>query len=170
MAATSDTLTSETITRQTIARPIAHELVITRVFEAPRLLVWQAWTQSQHLLRWCCPKDFVVLCGEGDLRVGGKWRVGMRSPEGQEYVMGGEYQEIEEPERLIFTHCWEDDEIHDGHETLVTVLLEESENLTTMTFSQTNLATAASRDGHAEGWSGAFDNLTHYLQEQDAKG
>jgi len=158
-------------TSETIATPTAHELVITRVFEAPRVLVWQAWTESQHLLRWCCPKDFVVLFGEGDLRVGGKWRAGMRSPDGKEYVMGGEYREIEEPERLVFTHGWEEDEIHDNHETLVTVLLEEKEGRTMMTFTQTNLATASSRDGHAEGWSGAFDNLANYLhQVQDAKG
>jgi uncharacterized protein YndB with AHSA1/START domain len=154
-----------TATSETIARPTAHELVITRVFEAPRVLVWQAWTQSEHLLRWSCPRDFAMLFSEGDLRVGGNWRAGMRSPEGREYVMGGEYREIAEPERLVFTHGWEDDEIHDGHETLVTVLLEESSGRTTMTFSQANLATASSRDGHAEGWRGAFDNLEAYLRE-----
>jgi uncharacterized protein YndB with AHSA1/START domain len=156
---------------ETVVKPTAQELVITRVFEAPRVLVWQAWTQSEHLLRWSCPKDFTMLFSEGDLRVGGKWRAGMRSPEGQEYVMHGQYREIVEPERLVFTHGWEEDEIHDDHETLVTVRLEENHGRTVMTFTQSNLATVSSRDGHAEGWSGAFDNLNVYLHEvQNAKG
>jgi uncharacterized protein YndB with AHSA1/START domain len=156
-------------TSEAVATPTAHELVITRVFDAPRGLVWQAWTQSRHLLRWCCPKDFAVLFSESDLRVGGNWRTGMRSPEGREYVMHGEYRAIDEPERLIFTHGWEQDELHDGHETLVTVSLEESDGRTVMTFSQVNLATVSSRDGHAEGWSGAFDNLNGYLHEAQIK-
>lgn len=149
----------------------AQELVITRIFSAPRELVWKAWTQREHLLRWSCPADFFTLFSEVDLRNGGAWRAGMRSPEGREYVMFGEYREIAAPERLVFTHGWENDELHPGHETLVTVVLEEVQNGTKMTFTQSNLATASSRDGHAEGWSGAFDNLNNYLhQMQNAKG
>ncbi|MBV9471032.1 MAG: SRPBCC domain-containing protein [Abitibacteriaceae bacterium] len=156
---------------ENVAKPTAQELVITRAFEAPRALVWKAWTQREHLLRWSCPKDFIVLFSESDLRAGGGWRVGMRSPEGREYVMFGKYRKIIEPERLVFTHNWEEDEIHDGHETLVTVQLEEKAGRTIMMFTQSNLATASSRDGHAEGWSGAFDLLNNYLHElQNAKG
>lgn len=156
---------------ETAAKPTAQELVIRRTFDAPRCLVWKAWTECERLLRWSCPKDFTVLLSESDLRVGGAWRVGMRSPEGREYIMRGQYREIGEPERLVFTHGWEEDEIHDGWETLVTVQLEEKDGRTTMTFTQSNLATVSSRDGHAEGWSGAFDNLNKYLHEmQNAKG
>lgn len=151
---------------QIIARPGETELVITRVFQSPRVLVWQAWTQAEHLMRWSCPKDFTMLFCEGDLRVGGAWRAGMRAPDGHEYVMGGVYREIAPPERLVFTHGWEEDELHDGHETLVTVVLEDENDGTKMTFTQSHLATASSRDGHAEGWSGAFDNLDAYLQSQ----
>jgi len=154
-----------TATSETIDEPKSQELVITRVFDAPRALVWKAWTEWEHLLHWSCPKDFTMLFGEGDLRLGGVWRAGMCSPEGREYVMFGEYREIAPPARLAFTHGWEEDEIHDGHETLVTVQLEEQDGRTLMTFTQSNLATASSRDGHAEGWSGAFDNLDIYLQE-----
>ncbi|HEX8551721.1 MAG TPA: SRPBCC domain-containing protein [Abditibacteriaceae bacterium] len=156
---------------ETVAKPTEHELVITRVFDAPRELVWRAWTESEHLQRWSCPKDFVVLFSEAALQSGGAWRVGMRSPEGREYVMFGEYSEIEPPSRLVFTHGWEADELHDGHETLVTVRLDETDGRTTMTFTQSNLATASSRAGHAEGWTGAFDNLRSLLQQlQTAQG
>jgi uncharacterized protein YndB with AHSA1/START domain len=154
-----------TATLQTVAKPTEQELVMTRVFDAPRVLVWKAWTEREHLLRWSCPKDFTMLFSEGDLNVDGAWRAGMRSPEGREYVMGGQYREITPPERLVFTHGWEKDELHDDHETLVTVRLEENNGCTLMTFTQSNLATASSRDGHAEGWTGAFDNLSNLLQQ-----
>ena len=150
----------------TIDKPTEHELVITRVFAASRQLVWQAWTQSEHLMRWSCPKDFTLLFCEGDLQVGGAWRAGMRSPDGEEFVMGGKYREITAPKRLEFTHGWENDANWPGHETLVTVVLKETDGGTKMTFIQTKLASASSRDGHAEGWSGAFDNLAAYLQMQ----
>lgn len=157
--------TPETAAPMKIAKPTAHELIITRSFQAPRELVWQAWTQGEHLRRWSCPKDFTLLFSEGDLREGGNWRVGMRSPEGQEHVMGGQYREIVAPRRLVFTHGWENDELHPGHQTLVTVQLEEDDGRTVMTFTQSKLATASSRDGHAQGWSGAFDNLHNLLHQ-----
>jgi len=147
--------------------PSATELVITRVFAAPRVLVWDAWTKSEHLMRWSCPKNFTVLFSDGDLRVGGAWRTGMRSPGGEKFVMHGEYREIDEPQKLVFTHSWEDDELHDNRETLVTVELEEVVGGTKMTFTQTNFATASSRDGHAGGWNGAFENLDAYLQSRN---
>ena len=143
----------------------AKELVLTRLLDAPRELVWQAWTEPRHLMRWSCPKDFTLLFSEGDLRLGGVWRTGMRSPDGHEYVMFGDYRQIVPPERLVFTHGWEADELHDNWETLVTVQLEEQDGRTLMTFTQSNLATVSSRDGHAEGWSDAFDNLATHLQE-----
>jgi uncharacterized protein YndB with AHSA1/START domain len=154
------------VRKNQIEKPTDNELVITRVFQSPRVLVWQAWTQAEHMMKWSCPKDFTMLFCEGDLRTGGAWRAGMRSPEGEEYVMRGVYREIVPPGQLAFTHGWEEDELHDGHETLVTVVLEEHGSGTKMIFTQTNLATASSRDGHAQGWSGAFDNLDTYLQSQ----
>jgi uncharacterized protein YndB with AHSA1/START domain len=154
-----------TAASSSVLTPTDHELVITRTFDAPRALVWLAWTQQEHLVRWSCPKEFTMLFAEGDLRVGGAWRAGMRSPQGDQYVMRGEYRDIEEPQRLVFTHSWEEDEIHPDHETLVTVQLEEHGSQTKMTFTQSGLATASSRDGHAEGWSGAFDNLNALLRQ-----
>ena len=148
---------------QTMELPSDNELVITRVLNAPREMVWRAWTEREHMMRWSCPKDFSLLFCEGDLRIGGAWRAGMRSPEGQEFVMGGEYCEIAPPEYLAFTHGWENDEYHPGHVSQITVALEEVSCGTKMVFRQTKLATASSRDGHAEGWTGAFDNLDAYL-------
>ncbi len=53
----------------------------------------KAWTEANHLLRWMCPAEFKVLFAENDLRIGGKWRSGMRSPEGEDFIHCGEYLE-----------------------------------------------------------------------------
>lgn len=136
-----------------------HTLIIHRTFDAPRILVWKAWTECEHLMRWLCPAGFAVLFAEGDLRIGGKWRSGMRSPEGIEYVAGGEYREIAQPSRLVFTHEWESNDLEPRANTEVTVALNERAGKTDMIFVQSGLGTAESACSHRGGWTGAFDNL-----------
>ncbi len=79
------------------------EFVITREFEAPRDLVFQAWTNPRHLAQWWGPKGFTNPVCEWDVRPGGKIYDIMRAPNGDEYPMGGEFREIVAPERLVFT-------------------------------------------------------------------
>lgn len=148
------------------AHTTAHtiSLRITREFDAPRELIWQAWTQREHLMHWLCPKDFQVLFAEVDLRVGGAWRSGMRGPDGHEYIAGGTYQQIDKPHRLVFTHQWEQNIQEPISDTTVTVTLEESARGTTMTFEQVGFVTAETRDSHHTGWSEAFDNLAGHLE------
>lgn len=138
------------------------EIVLTRVFDAPRELVFRAWTEGELLMRWLCPKDFTVLFADIDLRPGGSWRSGMRSPDGKEYVMRGAYRVVTPPEMLVFTHSWEDDTEPGhlpGHDTLITVILAETGAKTTMTFHVAGLTSDESRDGQRQGWSEAFENL-----------
>ena len=145
------------------------ELVITRTFDAPRSLVFKAWTEREHLMRWSAPRGFDVIESTGDLRTGGRWRAGMRSPEGVEYWLGGVYREIVPDERLVFTHKWEEE---NAVETLVTVVLAERDGETEMSFRQTGFRSVESRDGHEGGWSEAFDRLGEHLnmsQDRDAK-
>src|SRR3981081_2563312 len=78
------------------------EVVITRVFDAPRALVFRAWTDPQHLARWWGPQGFSNPVCETDVRIGGAWRIVMRGPDGAEYPGGGVYREIVVPERLVF--------------------------------------------------------------------
>ncbi len=115
-------------------------------------------------MRWLCPNDATVILSEDDLLIGEKWRSGMRMDDGKENFMGGEYREIDPPSRLVFTHGWENSQLHPDHMTLVSVQLLNDANRTTMIFTHSNLPTAASRDGHIEGWSGAFDNLAALLE------
>src|SRR5271169_4131383 len=78
------------------------DLVITRVFDAPRELVFKAWTDTKHMAQWWGPKGFTNPVCELDARAGGAIRIHMRAPNGVVYPMSGVFEEIREPERLVF--------------------------------------------------------------------
>jgi uncharacterized protein YndB with AHSA1/START domain len=87
------------------AKPFAErELTITRVFDAPRRLVFKAWTDADHLAQWWGPAGFTNPVCAFDARVGGALRIDMRSPDGMIYPMTGVILEIVAPERLVFTN------------------------------------------------------------------
>lgn len=146
------------------AQPLAdRELVITRVFDAPRGLVFRAWTDPESAEQWWGPKGFHLTHREMDVRPGGRWRVCMRSPEGVDHWAGGVYREIVEPERFVYTWAWERPEGRPGRETLVTVDLAEQGEKTKMTFRQAEFETVENRDSHRGGWTESFDLLAEYL-------
>ncbi len=102
------------------------ELVIERVFDAPRQLVWQAWTDPQQMLKWGGPRSHPVVHGEGEFKVGGKWRACLRSVEtGEDLWQGGVYREIKPPEKLVHTFHWEDDDGKPENEMLLELTFEE---------------------------------------------
>lgn len=84
--------------------PNERRVVITRVFDAPRELVWRAWTESQHMAKWFGPKSFTIPSCEVDPRVGGVLLLTMRGPDGQDYPMKGVFREVVKPERLSFSN------------------------------------------------------------------
>jgi uncharacterized protein YndB with AHSA1/START domain len=137
------------------------ELVIDRVFDAPRDLVWTMWTERMG--EWSAPKGFTMPVSEGDLRPGGAWRACMIKPDGKELWLGGVYKEIVAPERLVFTHAWDGPDGKPGPETLVTVTLKERGGKTEMHFVQSGFDSAESRNGHDEGWTECFDILDEIL-------
>lgn len=139
------------------------ELVITRVFDAPRDLVWKAWTEPERIKQWVAPRGFTIPVAEGELRPGGAWRSCMRQPDGTELWVGGVYQVIDEPKRLVLTHAWLDEHGKAGPETLVTVTFTERAGKTEMVFRQSGFDTVESRDGHAGGWNECFDRLAELL-------
>ena len=139
------------------------QLTITRIFEAPVALVFAAWTRPEHLLRWSCPRGFTIPHSQGDIRPGGSFRTCMRSPQGEDHWLGGTYREIVENRRLVFTHAWDDAEGKPGHETLVTVTLEDLGGRTRLTLHQAFFLTASSRAGHEGGWSESLDKLAEHL-------
>lgn len=137
-------------------------LTIKCIFPAPRNRVFDAWTNLNSDIGWWGPKGFTLLFDEKDLKPGGRWRMGMVR-QGEKNILGGVYREIVPPMRLVMTHAWEDAEGKPGHGTLVTITLNERNDKTEMVFAQTGFESAASRDGHREGWNEAFDALTTAL-------
>jgi uncharacterized protein YndB with AHSA1/START domain len=158
-------MTARTSPAKRSAQP---ELVITRILDAPPSLVFQAWTAREHLVRWSCPHRFTLTHCEGDLRPGGAWRSCMHSADGEDLWLSGVYREIVEPERLVFTHAWEDARGKRGHETLVTVTFAAQGGKTKMTFRQAFFESVEERDGHQGGWTECFDRLAELLLTQQS--
>lgn len=156
------------LARETGDAEAPHSLVLFKTFEAPRALVFKCWTEPRHMMRWLCPAAFTVLFAENDLRVGGKWRSGMRSPEGEEFIHCGEYVEIEPPSRLVMTHRWERNHLEPVALTTLEISLNEQDGRTEMIFVQSGLATETSALSHRRGWTGAFDSLAALARELSA--
>jgi uncharacterized protein YndB with AHSA1/START domain len=139
------------------------ELHIRRTFNAPRELVFRAWTEPQLLAQWSCPRGFTFSENRGELRVGGAFSARMRSPAGTEHRLSGVYREIVPPERLVFTHYWVDEQGKPGPETVVTVTLAERDGRTEMRFHQALFVSVEARDGHEQGWTSCFERLAELL-------
>jgi len=138
-------------------------LEIVRYFNAPRELVFQAWTDPVHLNQWSAPKGMTIPYANSDVRPGGKWTCHMLAPNGELHKAAGVYQEIVAPERLSFTHGWEEDDGSISQHTLVTVILEAEGSRTKMTFTQGEFTSVESRDGHRQGWTECFEILDGVL-------
>ncbi len=80
------------------------EIVISRVFDAPRELVWKAWTEPQHVAQWWGPNGFTTTIEKMDFRVGGVWKLTMHGPDGRDYPNSSVFREIVKPERIVFSH------------------------------------------------------------------
>jgi uncharacterized protein YndB with AHSA1/START domain len=138
-------------------------LVITRVFDAPRALVFKLWTDPAHAKHWMGPRGFTATHFEQDPRPGGTWRACLREDDsGRELWQGGVVREIVEPERLVYTFAWDRENGSRGHETLVTITFAEHDGKTKMTFRQAVFETVGQRDGHQGGWNSSFDRLAEY--------
>ena len=139
------------------------ELVITRILDAPRELVFKAWTEPDRAIRWWGPRGFTTAHYELDFQPDGAYRACLRSPEGTEHWQRGVCREVVEPERLVFTFAWEDSEGKPGHETVVTVTLAEFGAKTKLTLHQAVFETVTARDLHQGGWASALECLAEYL-------
>jgi len=149
----------------TFTTPSDREILMTRVFDAPRRLVFEAWTIPKHLPHWMLgPEGWTMAVCEIDLRPGGAWHFVWRRSDGTEMEMRGVYREITPPARLVNTERWGGD----WPETINTLSLSEKDGKTTM--SQTVLypskeaRDAALKTGMKEGASVSFDRLAEYLR------
>jgi uncharacterized protein YndB with AHSA1/START domain len=123
-------------------------LVVTRSFAAKRSRVFRAFTDRNEMKQWFGPEGFTISACAIDLRVGGAYRVVMRSPHGTEHIVRGVYQEISKPERLAFTWAWESDDGELGPETVVTVTFAENDGKTELRLSHRRFESKKARDAH----------------------
>ena len=138
-------------------------LRLSRHFDAPREIVFRAWTDASWLVRWMGPQQCTCPEAKTDLREGGALLIVIRNSEGQDHTAHGIYQAIAAPEHLSFTWRWEQDDGSLGHEMLIEIAFRESGNGTDMIFTQTRFPTDESRDQHEGGWTSAFESLADNL-------
>lgn len=167
-----------TTTDSSAATTAEPELVITRIFDAPRESVWQAWTEPGRLMRWWGPKNFTAPFCRIDLRVGGAYLSCMRSPEGKDYWSTGVYREIVEPLLLVCTDSFADENgkvVQASHyemggdwplELLVTVTFEEQEGRTKLTLRHVGIPAGEMREQCEAGWNESFDKLAESLAKE----
>jgi uncharacterized protein YndB with AHSA1/START domain len=139
------------------------ELVVTRIIDAPRILVFKAWTEPEQVARWWGPQGFTTISCKMDIRPGGAYRVCMRSPAGVDHWKQGVYREIVPPDRIVFTFAWEDADGKPGHELLTTVTFAEHGTKTKLTLHQAMFETVERRDDHRGGWTSCLERFADYV-------
>lgn len=162
------------------------DFVISRVFNAPRELVWRAWTEREQLMQWFGPSGFTMPHAKLDLRPGGVFHYGLRSPNGQEMWGKWTFREIVAPKRLVMVTCFSDAQggivpapMIDNWplEALSTTTFEEHDGKTTITLRWAPLNATASQcqtfakmhDSMRQGWGGTFEQLDSYLAKANSK-
>jgi uncharacterized protein YndB with AHSA1/START domain len=148
----------------TFTTPSDRELAMTRIFDAPRELVFEAFTSPEHVPHWMLgPGGWTMTVCEIDLRPGGAWRFAWRHDDGSEMELSGEYREIAPPARVVHTESWGGD----WRETINTLTLSEEGGQTKMThtilYPSMQARDAAMQTGMKEGVSLSFERLAGYL-------
>jgi len=146
-----------------VTTPSDREIVLTRVFDAPRQLVFDAFTKPELLKRWFGPRGFSLVVCEVDLRVGGSWRFVLRGPDGKDMGMRGVYREIAPPDRSVHTESFDD---FPGESIVTTVLVEERGRTTltaTVLYPSQEVRDAVIDSGMEHGAAETYDKLAEML-------
>ena len=138
-------------------------LTLKRRLNAPPAKVYAAWTEPAKIARWFGPQGAEVLRAEADVRVGGRYRVIFRVPDGEQHDVSGVYREVVPKQKLVFTWAWISTP---ERESLVTVALKRDGDGTLLTLTHEQFFDEPARDRHRSGWSGVLDNLESYVNRQ----
>ena len=143
--------------------PADRVLKIERVFDAPRSLVFKAWTEPEHITKWWGPRGFKSTVLKNELRPGGAYRIHMLGPDGDHWSQGV-YREVVPPERLVMVGSWADANGNPTRpETTLTLLFEDVGGKTKLTLHNAIFESVTARDMHNTGWSSSLDCLGEYL-------
>jgi uncharacterized protein YndB with AHSA1/START domain len=141
-------------------------LRVERTINAPPQVLFDAWTSPEVLRRWWpAGADWQTPVAEVDPRAGGRLRLVMRSPEGEEFGGSGEYVEMRPPERLAFTWTWDGHEGHEGTQLIEVEFTARQDGTTTMVLTNRGLRDEEAKRTHREGWEASFDNLERVLAD-----
>jgi uncharacterized protein YndB with AHSA1/START domain len=153
-------------------------MVVTRVFDAPRALVWKAWTDPKYVMQWWGPKGFTAPSCKMDFRVGGKFLCCMRSPDGQEFWNGADYHEIVLHEKIVYSMYFSDAkgnkidpaELGIEHEAIdnandVVIFEDFGNGQTKVTLIGNETMEHAKKSGQLEGWVEILDKLAEVVAE-----
>jgi len=138
-------------------------LTMNRSFKHPQKDVYDAWTNKEYLTSWFAPtKEFTTIVHVQELKVGGKYKIEMREPDGTAHVIHGEYVALNPFDQIVFTWEWESDSQEVN--SLVTIDLKEINGTTEMILLHEKLESQNSVDLHSEGWIGCLSQLDEYFK------
>lgn len=140
-----------------LAKP---SLTIRRHLKATPDKVFAAWTEPEKLSRWFGPDPVEILRAETDLRIGGRWTIVGRSPDGEEHHVSGVYRELVQNQRLVFTWAWRSTP---ERESVVSIDIRPDGAGTMLTLTHEQFFDEPARDRHQMGWSGSLDKLERAL-------
>ncbi len=146
-----------------VSTPTDREIVMTRIFDAPRNLVFDAFTRPELLKRWFGPRGWSLVVCEVDLRVGGGFRFVLRGPGGQDLGMRGVYQEITSPERSVHTESFDD---YPGESVVTTTLVEQGDKTlltATILYPSREVRDMVIQSGMQHGAAQSYDKLAELL-------
>src|SRR6185295_5152459 len=148
-------------------------VVMTRVFDAPRSRVFEAWTRAEHLGRWFAPKGFSITDCESDPRPGGVFRMRWRAPWGGTYQVRGEYREVIVPERVVIACTLDDEQGASRLEEIINVDFEQNGGRTRLLLNSTARGAGANAAsmlaGMEKGWAQTVDRLGVLLDPKPHK-
>jgi uncharacterized protein YndB with AHSA1/START domain len=132
-------------------------LEVRRTIRAPRQQVFDAWTKPEELKRWHAPGPLTVSLAEIDLRKGGKYRIHMREPGGNEHRVSGVYREVDPPSRVVYTWGWDGD--HPVKNSLVTLEFRDLGGATEVVLRHEGFPEGGEQADHEKGWTSIMDKL-----------
>jgi uncharacterized protein YndB with AHSA1/START domain len=138
-------------------------LEIKRFINAPRSRVYAAWTDPTQLKEWWGPESVRTRSFVAEARVGGKYRWDLTNQEGEEMSVFGEYRELVPEKKIVFTWKWDDDDVWENRDSIVTVELSDRDGGTELLLKHEQLPSEESRDRHNEGWTSVLDRLEKFL-------
>jgi len=140
-------------------------LQIKRFINAPRARVYAAWTDPTQLKQWWGPESVRTRNFAADVRVGGKYRWDLINQEDEEMSVFGEYRELVPEKKIVFTWKWDDDDVWENRNSIVTVELSDRDGGTELLLKHEQLPSEESRDRHNEGWNSVLDRLEKFFSK-----